>query len=137
MLPQVQLDNWFTYHPPTAETEPKYAAIRAAEGEVYVRVTQTVYEVGPDIKQVYDEINRVTRRFAEVIDANAPDSADKTAAIRCVRLARNLLNEWVTQRAKPVAGRDHNDVQALYVAAEMELRRARWQANSAIACGGK
>lgn len=33
MLPQVQLDNWFTYHPPTAETEPKYAAIRAAEGD--------------------------------------------------------------------------------------------------------
>ena len=132
-----QLDNWFTYHAPTDETAPKYAAIRDAELYCTTWITQTHYEVGGDVKQVYAEINRVTRRMAEVIDANAPDSADKTAAIRCVRLARNLFNEWATQNSMPKERREWGTPQILFSAAEVELCKARMQANSAIACGGK
>ena len=135
MTPE-QLDNWFTYHAPTEETAPKYRAIRDAEDAVTVNVTMTHHEVGGDVKAQYDEINRSTRRFAEVIDANAPDCADKTAAIRCVRLARNLFNEWATEVAKPKHQQRWTDPRLLFDAATLELLKARMQANSAIACGG-
>ena len=137
MMTQDQIDNWFTYHAPTDETAPKYQAIRDAEQACITDITQTHYEVGGDIAQVYKYINLNTRHFAEVIDANAPDSADKTAAIRCVRLARNLFNEWATQIAKPTAERSWSDPRFLFSAAELELVKARFQANGAIACGGK
>lgn len=132
-----QLDNWFLYHAPTEETKPKYAAIRDAEADAIANITQTHYEVGGDAAQVYREVNRSTRRMAEVIDAHAPDSADKTAAIRCVRLARNLFNEWATDIAKPPELRTWSNPYVVFLHAEMELAKARMQANSAIACGGK
>lgn len=136
MISAAQLDNWFTYHAPTDETAPKYAAVRDAEMACIASITQTHYEVGGDVRQVYDEINRVTRRMAEIIDAQAPDSADKTAAIRCVRLARNLFNEWATQVATPKERRTWSAPEILFSAAELELCKARMQANGAIACGG-
>ena len=135
-MTEEQLDNWFSYHSPTEETAPKYAAIRAAEEVARHRIVQTDIEVGPDTKQLHEEINVAMRQFAKVIDANAPDSADKTAAIRCVRLARNLFNEWAILRGQPPAQwRYHPD--AVWSAAVMELLKARMQANSAIACGGR
>lgn len=132
-----QYENWFSYHAPTEETAPKYEAIRNAEQDTIVNVTQTSYEVGPDTAQLHQEINRSTRRFAEAIDANCPDSVDKTAAIQCVRLARNLFNEWVVQRDLPKESQSWVDVSILFAQAEQELLRARFRANSAIACGGK
>ena len=136
-MTQEQRDNWFTYHPPTPETAPKYAAIREAESVLWCNIAQAHIEAGADIKQVYEEINRSTRRFAEIIDANAPDSADKTAALRCVRLGRNLFNEHATQVALPPHKRAWKDPEDLLLAANLEIAKARMQANSAIACGGK
>lgn len=132
-----QLDNWFTYHASTDDTAPKYAAVIAAETAAIANITQTHYEVGGDVLQVYREVNRSTRHVAEVIDANAPDSADKDAAIRCVRLARNLFNEWAKQTSLPATHRQWSNPTVLFAAAEVELCKARMQANSAIACGGK
>ena len=57
------LDNWFTYHAPTPDLPAKYEAIRAAG-----------------------------KALAEVIVANAPPSADQTAAIRKVREAVMTAN---------------------------------------------
>ena len=54
--------------------------------------------------------------------------ADKTAAIRCIRLARNAANEGVTAGGGARA--------RLFALAATELQKARWQACSAIACGG-
>ena len=135
-MTEAQRNTWFTYHAPTPDTAPKYAAIRDAELAFVVNVTQTSYEVGPDVAQLYREINRSAKHMAEVIDAAAPDSADKTAAIRCVRLARNLFNEWATQRALPLGQQAWVDISILVTMAEIELAKARMQANSAIACGG-
>jgi hypothetical protein len=138
-----QLDNWFTYHPPTNEQSPKYGAIRLAEQEVHSvfgglrsRLALAREGVNVDANQLTiddcDKVNAVTRALVEAIDANAPDSADKTAAIRCVRLARNGANEWIMSN---VSGYPlHVDSLALATA---ELVKARWQANSAIACGGR
>lgn len=123
-----QLDNWFTYHAPTEETAPKYAAIRAAEIGCALDIDDAIAD-DCDRSIRFNRINAATRRFAEVIDANAPDSADKSAAIRCVRLARNAANEAI------VADEDH--AADCRVICAQNLAAARWQANSAIACGGQ
>lgn len=135
-----QLDNWFTYHPPTEETAQKCAAIRAAEFEchkAFAALAARAYPLKtPDTKPLTakdcDEVNRLTRALAEVIDANAPDCADKTAAIRCVRLARNAANESVMANALMFPLHINSMQEAI-----RQLVLARWQANSAIACGGK
>ena len=120
-----QRDNWFTYHAPTDETAPKYAAIRAAEARAVETITMALDE---GRGAAYDLINEACRAFAMVIDEQAPDSADKGAAIHCVRLARNAANEAVIDPAG--AGR-------LQAVAFTEIQKARWQANAAIACGGR
>jgi hypothetical protein len=66
MISGNQLDNWFTYHSPTPEQLPKYLAIREAG-----------------------------KKFAETIVANAPDSADTTAAVRKVREAVMTANQAI------------------------------------------
>lgn len=126
-MTKAQVDNWFIYHPPTEETAPKYKAIREAEKNCWVSIQQGFYEnLGP--QALYALINEECKKLAVLIDGLAPDSADKSAAIRCVRLARNAANEAVTAE---LPGRDW-----LWEIAQVELVKARWQANSAIACGG-
>lgn len=127
-MTQEQLDNWFTYHATTDETAPKYAAIRAAEDACRHGLTMGIGLVDEPAHVRFGHINAACRTFALVIDEQAPDSADKTAAIRCVRLARNAANEAVIDTAG--AGR-------LQAVALTEIQKARWQANSAIACGGR
>ena len=126
MTPE-QRENWFNYHAPTDETKPKYTAIRAAELRAAMDIDDALGNFTG--QERFDRINAACLAFADVIDALAPDSADKSAAIRCVRLTRNAANEAA------VAEPDHaND---LRVICAQELVKARWQANSAIACGGK
>ena len=131
LTPEI-LDNHFSYHAPTAEQQIRYAAIRAAEFECHSLCGSLTSAGYTATSATYADVNAVTRTFAEVIDANAPDSADKTAAIRCVRLARNAMNEHVASclGGFPV----HNN---MLFEAGRQLTLARFQANSAIACGGK
>jgi hypothetical protein len=124
-----QLDNWFTYHAPTEETTPRYAAIREAEAACVHGFNHVNACVDEPAGVGYGNINACARAYAIAIDTNAPDSADKTAAIRCVRIARNAANEAVTKAGGERA--------RLFAIANTELQKARWQANSAIACGGK
>jgi len=124
-----QLDNWFTYHAPTDETTPKYAAVRKGRLDAGLTLLACTAPDCVDSNHIrHESINDALRDFVMVIDANAPDSADKTAAIRCVRLARNAANEAV---ATPTDSRRLVDI------ALLEIQKAVWQANSAIACGGK
>jgi hypothetical protein len=63
-IPQSQIDNWFTYHPPTSEQLVAYNTIREA-----------------------------AKIYAETVNKHVPDCADKTAAIRKIRdsvMAANL-----------------------------------------------
>lgn len=53
---QAELDNWFTYHPPTPET-----------------------------KAIYDHVRSSSRALVEYLLLNVPRSADRTAAIRSIR----------------------------------------------------
>jgi aconitase B len=125
MLKQEQLDNWFTYHAPTDETRPKYEQITLAESRIQDELVEDVNII------THDAINGTLRDFVVLIDSLAPDSADKTAAIRCVRIARNALNEAVMCRKN-----DPDRARMLARIASDEIIKARWQANSAIACGG-
>lgn len=58
-----QIEDIFTYHPPTEDQMPKYFAIREA-----------------------------AKTFAEVLVANTPSSPDQTAALRLLRQAVMTAN---------------------------------------------
>jgi hypothetical protein len=51
-----QIEHWFAYHAPDERARDKYQAIRDA-----------------------------AKKFAEVVVANTPESADQTVAVRCIR----------------------------------------------------
>jgi hypothetical protein len=124
-----QLDHWFTYHATTEETAPKYAAIGRAQLDADFAVSTCCAADNTEPAHVnHENVNAVMRAFAVAVDTIAPDCADKTAAIRCIRLARNAANEAIVMpKGAP----------RLIAIAHTELQKARWQANSAIACGGK
>lgn len=58
-----ELDNWFSYHPPTTE---KLVA--------------------------YDKIRNDSRAIAEYVVANVPESADRAAALRSLRNTVMAIN---------------------------------------------
>lgn len=120
----------FVYHAPNEDTAPRYAAIRAAEDACHNVVDSLTGHIATEAD--YIRVNSALRVFAETIDSNAPDSADKTAAYRCVRLARNALNEHIAASIN-----DFQPRMNLLSEAVRQLVLARWQANSAVACGGK
>lgn len=125
-----QLDNWFTYHAPTEETRPKYDAIRAAEQACQEFATK----VSCAAADYFDRCTDVYRAFAEVILANAPPSADRSAAIRCVRLARMATNESAVEWRKTGGAGSTQELDRLDELATQNITMARWQANAAIAC---
>lgn len=137
------LDLWFTYHPPTEETRRLYAAIRDAEEVMhttmlYVVGTARRHEgaMGDVLGLLFGQVNAAARAFAVAIDTAAPESADKTAALRCVRLARNAANEAIVSARAEQSGspvRVWASSQTLLNIAHAEIVKARWQANSAIA----
>ena len=66
-----QLENWFTYHPPSMDDLPKYQAIRNAALE-----------------------------FAKVVAVNTPASADQTASFRKIREAVMTANASIACAGK-------------------------------------
>lgn len=69
-----QPEEWFTYHKPTAAQVPKYDAINAA-----------------------------AKAFARVVLENTPSSADQSATIRLIRLARMTANASIALEPSPDA----------------------------------
>lgn len=66
MINQDDIDNWFTYHSPTADQLPKYARIRNA-----------------------------AKDFADLLNELLPDSADKTATLRKLREVVMAANQTI------------------------------------------
>lgn len=139
------LAHLFTYHPPTDETRPKYVAIAQAMSACLSAIEAMIPQAdgAKDLQPIFQAITGATHEFAKVINTQAPDSADKSAAIRCVRLARMAANEVVlliatqTSDDRPTSEAEKGFAQAAQLGAlcENELIKARWQANAAIACG--
>lgn len=75
-ITQNDLNNWFSYHPPT-----------------------------PEQLVAYNDIRQAAKIYAETVNKHVPDSADKTAAIRKIResvMASNLaLACYVETRTNP------------------------------------
>jgi hypothetical protein len=64
-------------------------------GQVTSENLERVFESQPpnaDTVPKYDSINAAARAFAEQILVHAPPSADRSEALRCVRLARMWAN---------------------------------------------
>lgn len=140
------LDHLFTYHPPTPETQPKYAAIAHGYKACLGIIRESLEGVAKsdDLQHHFNEITGACRGFADIINVMAPDSADKTAAIRCLRIARMAANETALVMGHARADIPDEEAEALFVQirqlavlCENELVKARWQANAAIACGGR
>ncbi len=119
----------FVYQPPTDEQKPKYAALRESEeaarvviSNIYMKYDAVDFEDKKVQQECYTTVNASCKAFAEVCEANCPPSADLSAAIRCIRLARMLVNEDVSQQEF------YRDELAL-----QQLELARMQASSAIA----
>jgi hypothetical protein len=146
-LSAAQLDAYFTYHAPTEEQKPKYKAIddayKKAKFEVVSPLADIFRSQAAPTSAVHDIVNRATREFACVINEQSPDSADKTAAIRCVRLARNAANElyaliikdWDDLFLDPE--KYQSTLEVLAHSIDDEFNRAKWQSKSAIALEGK
>ena len=120
----------FHYHAPTEVTAPLYAAIREAEkacqreiadiavGSPQMRAAHHYLRVG------YVEINEATKAFYDAIEVHVPPGADKSAALRCVRIARMAAND-----ALSLYGADRDRMRQC----RDNLRAARWQACAAVA----
>lgn len=121
-------DDLFTYHVPTEVTKPLHDAINAAFKQCAAAMPG-FNDAGPERFVV---INEATKAFYVVIDGTAPPSADKAAALRCVRLARNAFNEMCCGISDSWHSRYN-----LYNIGLDELYKAKWQANAAIALNGE
>lgn len=114
----------FRYIPPDSTTAPIYEELRTAESTAQLDISGAWEKVanGSAAFVVYQDINDATKKFHEAIRLLAPPSADTSAALRCVRLARMLANEAVKQSW-------HHGI----VLASTELTKARMQASAAVA----
>jgi hypothetical protein len=128
----------YQYILPTAETAPRFAAIRAAETACVNALIVTLYDhaelggaLSPTEKpkawpESFAAVAEACRAFASVCAAVAPRSADLAAAERCIRLARMLSNEALG----PV---ERERAKYLFGLALDELTKARMQACAAVA----
>lgn len=142
-ITQADLDRWFTYHPPTADVVEHYKAIRMGEVACNKVVDSLIraYREHPEAASLPEQrsrshtgVNVVLRAFASTVLEHAPDSADRTASIRAIRLARNALNEAI---AADFSYPDGDAARSfMFERATVALLDARWQACAAVACGG-
>jgi uncharacterized protein (DUF849 family) len=138
------IDTMFTYVPPNEETTPKYKRIRLAESSVYWVLADIDSILMPSPgrptstrDESFANITDACRTLAIAILEECPDCADRTAAFRCLRLARNAMNEFTQLAFIALEGHAPEPSNELLTIARMELQKARWQACSAIALGGK
>lgn len=124
----MDLDHLFTYHPPTEEKAPLYKRLSADFQEAQ-DVLEGIAPVRKHPQEVFAEVNEALKTFAASILEVCPPSADRSAAIRCVRLARNAANAHL--HAGPNATGREIEI------AHQQLLMARWQSAAAIALDGK
>lgn len=131
----------FKYLEPNADTTPRYKAITEAWKSCCSSVEETLrpficYQslcIGatdrPKPKD-YAAINEACKAFFDVIQKVCPPSADRTAAERCIRLARMKANEAMY----PMCENPTADLPGkIGAAALMDLLSAKHQAAASVA----
>jgi hypothetical protein len=127
-----QIEEWFRYHDPTPETEPKYARIREMQEEIPKILHQAFSKIrahdAPPKASMHNLVNEQTKQFALLILELCPEGEDRRAAIEHVRMARHAFNEFIAVTNSNFDGQHYASL------GEIELVKARWKANNAIAC---
>jgi len=109
MFTAAHLDAWFNFAGPAENDIPAHEAIRDAEN-VAMRAIHIARRIRDDIpietQTEHDgrAIAATFQAFATAINDYAPDSADKTAAMHCVRLAFQLAREGLVVRQRTARG---------------------------------
>lgn len=126
-----QMNLWFDYHPPSAEKIPKFKALGEAHEECTTSLGTVVMRLaGGEVTQAsFQTVTRSIRKFADLINELCPDCSDKTAAMRCLRLARNSYNSVLSNSKNFTL----DARMTVLLIGDQELLKALWQANSAIA----
>jgi len=126
----------FVYHAPNSDTEPRYKAIADSWGWCH-RILDRVMENFVVIESpavptpdAYAEVNAACKAFYDVIQKVCPPSADRSAAERCVRLARMKANEAMHSS---LPGGTKLWSKEVAFSAFVELLNAKLQANASIA----
>lgn len=135
-MTEEEIKHWFSYHPPTDETMVKYDEIR----EAVKHCEETIATMLRSTAQFQDRqipfkiVGEATLKVALTIFRVCPEGADRTAAIRCVRLSRMAINEALVLIFNGVSERQPLAFNEALRQFTSELQKARWQANAAIAC---
>lgn len=115
----------FNYIAPNDDTAPRHQRIREAHADCEKAIQEFINNDDYlPLQARFQRISLACRLFHDELVAVCPPSADLSAAIHCVRLARMAANEAVAQ---PDADLDHA------VIAKEQLVLARWQACAAVA----
>jgi hypothetical protein len=117
----------------TPDQERAQAAVSKAHADADDLLSRLA-KLDPVLTCDVDAVNGALFALALAIETNAPESADKSAAIRCVRLARMAALEFISARQADPAEKPRTGLTTM---ALWEIDKARWQANSAIALDGK
>jgi hypothetical protein len=114
----------FSYQPPNDATAPRYERIVAAEAACGSAIFAALTVADGPIAGRFRAVNDACKAFYAEIVAVCPASADRSAAERCVRLARMAANEALS---KPGTADKSREI------AKEQLLFARWQASAAVA----
>lgn len=127
----------FGYQPPNDDTKPRFAHLDAVYSStcdtfrvvVEDRVDSNALMVGavpPPTSVEFNLITTACRTFVDAMKKACPPSADQTAAVRCVRLARMYANNALLQK-------DYFSPCMDYERALDQLKMAWFQAKASIA----
>ena len=100
------IEEQFSYYPPDDVTRRKYHRINTAAKHAVERASDVSMQAemaenegwtggpgGPFTAVSFEMNNKVCLDLAKAIEEEVPNSANRTAALRCVSLARNALND--------------------------------------------
>lgn len=133
----ISLDELFTYHPPDEEQREKYHKLLLAFTAVLEAGKAAMKEAAtPDApaEELAKGFTASCKAYAELINEFCPPSADRTAAIRCLRLARNAVNDVLFGMKQFPHGLSQFPFHVIF---ETELIRCRYQSNASIALAGR
>lgn len=137
MFTATKIKTMFTWAKPKPAQVKKYRSIAAVFDETFLALAEAPQ---PD-KSQYQGINDKCSELVTTMVKLAPKSADLSAAVRCVRLARNAFNARQVALEKVIAGVELSPSESHLVhsgvaLARNELLKAKWQANASIALSG-
>lgn len=130
-------DDLFTWHPPSEAQKEAYGKLQMAflaVLEVGKRVVREQEYTQRAPQASFDDFTGACKGYALLIEELCPSSADRTAAIRCLRLARNAMNDILCGARHFPHGISQEPFMVIF---ETELIKCRYQANASIALGGR